>query len=68
MTPDSLGIDRIFPGVGRIKRRTGTTVPAIRSKINRMLEALYQNGRLDILAAIRDGQLAPLHDAAKGGA
>lgn len=60
MTPDSLGIDRIFPGVGRIKRRTGTTVPAIRSKINRMLEALYQNGRLDILAAIRDGQLAPL--------
>lgn len=60
MTPDTLGIDRVFAGVGRIKRRTGTTVPVVKRKIDRMLTALYEDGRLDILRAIRDGELRPL--------
>lgn len=60
MTPDTLNIDRKFRGVGRIKRRTGTTVPAVRAKINRMLTALFEEGRLDVLRAIRDGKLSPL--------
>ncbi len=57
MTPQTLGIDRSFRGVGRIKKATGTTIPAVRAKISRMLTALHQDGRLDILRAIRDGKL-----------
>jgi integrase len=60
MTPDTLSIDRRFTGVGRIKRRSGTTVPAVRRKIDRMLTALYEDGRLDILRAVRDGKITPM--------
>lgn len=65
MTPVTLIIDRTFPGVGRIKKATGTTNPAVRRKLNRMLTALYDDGRLDILRAIRDNNLSLLqvHDA-----
>lgn len=55
MSPETLRIDRTFRGVGRIKRQTGTTNPAVRAKISRMLTALHEDGRLDILRAIRDG-------------
>lgn len=57
MTPETLRLDRIFKGVGRIARATGTTNPAMRRKISRMLTALYEEGRLDVLRAIRDGKL-----------
>lgn len=57
MTPDTLRIDRTFKGVGRIARATGTTDPAVRRKISRMLDVLYEDGRLDIMRALRDGQL-----------
>lgn len=60
MTPDTLTIDRVFKGVGRIKRRSGTTVPVVKRKLDRMLSALYEDGRLDILRAIRDGELGAL--------
>lgn len=65
MTPLTLIIDRTFPGVGRIKKATGTTNPAVRRKLSRMLTALYDDGRLDILRAIRDNALTLLqvHDA-----
>lgn len=55
MTPDTLVIDRTFKGVGRIKRATGSTNPSMRRKLSRMLTALQDEGRLDILRAIRDG-------------
>lgn len=57
MTPDTLGIDRTFRGVGRIKKATGSSNPAIRRKMSRMLTALYDDGRLDVLRAIRDGDV-----------
>lgn len=60
MTPLTPVLDRHFKGVGRIKRATGTTVPKMREALNRMLTALYQQGRLDILRSIRDGKLALL--------
>ena len=65
MTPETLRIDRTFKGVGRIARATGTTVPAMRGKLGRMLTALYEDGRLDILRALRDGKLEfiPVYDA-----
>lgn len=53
-------IDRMFAGVGRIARAYGTSKPALRRKINRMLTALEDEGRLDLLRALRDRKLTPL--------
>lgn len=58
MTPDTLVIDRTFKGVGRIKKATGTLNPAVRRKISRMLTALFDDGKLDVLRAIRDGDIS----------
>jgi integrase len=65
MTPTTLIIDRTFAGVGRIKRASGTTNPAVRRKINRMLDTFEDEGRLDLLRALRDGDLTfmQVHDA-----
>ncbi len=65
MTPTSLIIDREFKGVGRIKKATGTMRPDVRKRQSRMLTVLYEDGRLDILRAIRDGDLtlAEVHAA-----
>lgn len=60
MTPVTLIIDRSFKGVGRIKRATGTTNPVVRRKLSRMLTALADDRRTDILRAIRDGHLSML--------
>lgn len=57
MTPVTLIVDREFPGVGRIKKASGTTLPAVRRKMNRMLTELYETGRLDLLRDIRDNHL-----------
>lgn len=57
MTPVTLTIDRQFRGVGRIKRATGTTNPAIARKMSRMLTTLADEQRLDILRAIRDKRI-----------
>ena len=64
MTP-TLIIDRTFKGVGRIKIRTGTRIPAVRRKFSRMLTALADEGRVDMLRALRDGRIhiMQLHDA-----
>lgn len=60
-------IDRRFPGVGRIAIASGTTNPVTFKKINEDLTRIYQDGRLDILRAIRDGDVRPLElrDAAR---
>jgi integrase len=65
MTPVTLRIDKRFKGVGRLNRASGTTVPAVKRKLERMLQALYEDSRLDILRALRDGHVGFLqvHDA-----
>lgn len=50
----TLLIDRTFRGVGRICLASGTTNPAVRRKYERMLLALHDDGRVDILRAVRD--------------
>lgn len=60
MTPQTPIIDRAFRGVGRIKRATGTTAPKMRAALSNMLTSLHQQGRLDVLRAIRDGKLTML--------
>jgi integrase len=67
MTPDTLPIDVRIKGVGRIHRASGTADKVVRRKIVRMLKALRDAGRLDILRAIRDGHvtLLQVYDAAQ---
>lgn len=52
MTPTKT-IDRIFPGVGRIKRASGTRDAKTFRAINTALDQLYSQGRLDILRALK---------------
>lgn len=46
-------IDRVFPGVGRIARASGTTKAVTFRAINTALDELYSLGRLDILRALK---------------
>lgn len=55
MTPETLPIDRRFKGVGRIHRASGTMDPDVRRRILRAMTTVYQDGRLDVLRAVRDG-------------
>lgn len=57
MTPDSLEIDRHFDGVGRVKLRIGSPNPVLRRKYNRMLDSLRDDGRTDVIRAIKLRQL-----------
>lgn len=50
-------VDRVFAGVGRIHRATGTTDRATFRQIDAMLTQLYAQGRLDVLRALRDKKL-----------
>lgn len=57
MTPpaqDSQVIDRVFDGVGRIKRRLRVT-PKLKGHVNAMLTTLAADGRIDLLRGVRDG-------------
>lgn len=65
MKGETLVIDRTFRGVGRVARSTGTLDPKVRARMSRMATALHQDGRLDLLRAVRDGQLSwlELYDA-----
>lgn len=57
MTPDTLPIDVQIRHVGRIHRASGTLDKVVRRNILRMLRSLRDGARLDILRAIRDGQV-----------
>lgn len=61
---DTLPIDRHVAGVGRIARRSGTTNPAVLRKINRTIDRLIDDGRLDLLHALKNRRVTPmqLHD------
>ncbi len=56
----SLILDRVFRGVGRLRRATGTTSVKLFEKFDKMLTTLYEGGRRDILISIRDGRLTIL--------
>lgn len=62
MTPVSLVLDRVFDGVGRIKKATGTTSRRVYDRISDMCTALHSGEapRLDILRALRDGEVTLL--------
>jgi integrase len=60
VTPETLTIDLRFKGVGRINKKSGTTDPVVVLKIKRKFRELYEDGRLDILRAVRDGHVSCL--------
>jgi hypothetical protein len=60
MMPLTIIVDRQFRGVGRIKRASGTTSQKVVDKINEILTELYDDGRIDLLRAIRDGHITLL--------
>jgi integrase len=60
MMPRTLQIDLRFKGVGRINLASGTTDPKVLRKIKRALRDLQDDGRLDVLRAIRDGHVTIL--------
>ncbi len=53
-------IDKRFPGVGRIKRASGTNDPKMLNTLNQMLDALWRMGRADLLLAIQARRLHPM--------
>lgn len=65
MTPDTIVIDLQFKGVGRINRRSGTLDPKVVRRIKAAARTLYQDGRLDLLRAVRDRHITwlELYDA-----
>ena len=50
-------IDRRFPGVGRIKKASGTTDAKMYDSLNQMLSTLWTMGRADLLLGIQAGRL-----------
>ena len=52
-------IDRLFPGVGRVRRASGTTDKRTFRDIDTMLTTFSMQSRHDILEAVRDGKLKP---------
>jgi len=56
----SFVIDRVVPGVGRIKRASGTTDRATYKRLVSMVDTLKAKGRLDLLEGMRDGLVTPL--------
>lgn len=53
-------LDRVFPGVGRIKRASGTNDRRVYDALNAMLSQLWAAGRIDVLASLRDRKVHPL--------
>jgi integrase len=51
-------IDRIFPGVGRIRRSAETKDPDEKRELDDILTELYEDEQLESLRAFRDGLLA----------
>jgi len=53
----ALRIDRVFPGVGRIAVTSGTRLRTEFTKRNALLTSLAERGRLDLLRALRQGDV-----------
>jgi hypothetical protein len=52
-------LDRVFPGVGRIAVASGATTATEFHKRDALLTRLYDQGRLELLRAIRTGLYTP---------
>lgn len=52
-------IDRLFPGVGRVRRASGTTDRRVFRELGVMLTTFSLQARYDLLEAIRDGAIKP---------
>ncbi len=61
---DSIRLDMTIRGVGRLALATGTRKPEIAKKIRRTVEKLLEDGRLDLLLALKARRISPmqLHD------
>jgi integrase len=53
-------LDVRVPGVGRIKRASGTSDKKTYKRLREMLDTLQARGRLDLLVALREGVITPL--------
>lgn len=49
----TFAFDRVIPGVGRFRCASGTTDKRVFKQMDAMLDALYGQGRLDLLAAMK---------------
>jgi integrase len=56
----TLMIQRTYPTVGRIQRASGTTDEKVHARIVAVLDTLYQQGRLDVLANVKSGIAKPM--------
>lgn len=56
----SFRLDRVFVGVGRISRASGTTDARLFKQLDQMLTSLHLAGRADVLAQVQSGTLRPL--------
>jgi len=56
----TIRLDRMFKGIGRVARATGTNDKATAKAIDVMLTTLYQTARWDIVREIKDGIVTPL--------
>lgn len=56
----TLMIDRVFDGIGRVRRASGTMSKAVKKELEVMLSAFASQGRHDLLGAIQDGTVPPL--------
>lgn len=53
-------LERTFPGVGLVRRASGTDSVRMWGSLNDMLSTLWSHGRLDVLERIRNGALHPM--------
>lgn len=56
----TLLLDKRYPGVGRIVRRSGTMKATTLNQIKAAMDQMYSDGRLEVLEALRDKVLTPL--------
>ena len=52
---------RTVPGIGLIRRASGTRSPLVLGQVVQAIEWLSHYGEIEILAAVRDGRTKPVH-------
>jgi hypothetical protein len=59
-TGPTLILKKSYRGIGRIRRSSGTRSQGILLDIMASLDAIYEDGRLDVLEMVRDGEIRPI--------
>jgi hypothetical protein len=64
MRDGTLFVQRTYPGVGLIFKRSGSHSKVVRNRMHATLDSLYERNRLDILEWIRDNRISvkEVHD------